>query len=215
MTVPLAESLGASHRLDIASDSPSSLLLPAGFDDSYDRLVAEFHALFGARHYRGYRFLVALWTCRPLRPRAPREERQPHARERRSAARPQLLDLAGLLPTSTPTPGTASTAGRWGSRPRLPRAHAGRDAVGLRGADAVPRLRADAAQRAVEPGGLPRAPGGARRQLDHQSGRAWRPLADTAASAQILFGSASEWRTWRRAVDFYDESVLLWLEADA
>ena len=49
---------------------------------------------------------------------------------------------------------------------------------------------------------------------DHQSGRAWRPLADTAVSAQILFGSPSEWGSWRRGTDFYDESVLVWLDAD-
>ncbi len=51
--------------------------------------------------------------------------------------------------------------------------------------------------------------------LDHLKGRGWRPLADTATAAQILFGSPGEWRSWRRGTDFYDESVLLWLEADA
>src|ERR1044072_6318137 len=42
-----------------------------------------------------------------------------------------------------------------------------------------------------------------------------RPLADTATAAQSLFGSPSYWRSWRRGTDFYDESVLIWMEVDA
>jgi len=50
--------------------------------------------------------------------------------------------------------------------------------------------------------------------LDHRSGRTWRSLADTAKAAQILYGVPLAWRDWRRGTDFYDESVLIWLEAD-
>src|SRR5262249_31898650 len=50
--------------------------------------------------------------------------------------------------------------------------------------------------------------------LDNEPGRTWRPLRDTAVAAQILYGSPTEWHSWRRAVDFYDESLLFWLEAD-
>jgi predicted metalloprotease with PDZ domain len=52
-------------------------------------------------------------------------------------------------------------------------------------------------------------------EMEHQKGRAWRPLQDTAVAAQILFGARSDWAAWRRGVDFYPESELLWLEADA
>ena len=51
--------------------------------------------------------------------------------------------------------------------------------------------------------------------LDHWPGRAWRPLADTAVAAQLLYDVPnSNWASWRRSVDFYDESWLIWLEAD-
>src|SRR5262249_30006184 len=50
--------------------------------------------------------------------------------------------------------------------------------------------------------------------LDQRPGRTWRPLLDTAVAAQILYGSRSDWAAWRRSVDFYDESNLIWLEAD-
>lgn len=44
--------------------------------------------------------------------------------------------------------------------------------------------------------------------------RKWRPLDDTAAAASTLFDATRSWRSARRAVDFYDEGTLLWLEVD-
>lgn len=48
----------------------------------------------------------------------------------------------------------------------------------------------------------------------HRVGRQWRPLSDTAVAAQVLYESPSQWSNWRRGVDFYDESVLIWMEVD-
>src|SRR5439155_562518 len=50
--------------------------------------------------------------------------------------------------------------------------------------------------------------------LDQRPGRTWRPLRDTAIGAQLLYGSRPEWQEWRRGTDFYNESLLIWLEAD-
>lgn len=50
--------------------------------------------------------------------------------------------------------------------------------------------------------------------LDHRPGRTWRPLSDTAVAAQLLYGAALEWTGYRRSVDFYDEGWLIWLDAD-
>jgi predicted metalloprotease with PDZ domain len=51
--------------------------------------------------------------------------------------------------------------------------------------------------------------------LDNWPGRTWRSLEDTAVSAQLLYMVPGEaWRSWRRWVDFYDESWLMWLDAD-
>jgi predicted metalloprotease with PDZ domain len=47
-----------------------------------------------------------------------------------------------------------------------------------------------------------------------QAGRAWRPLEDTAISAQNLYDSRDDYSDYRRAVDYYHESTLIWLEAD-
>jgi predicted metalloprotease with PDZ domain len=50
--------------------------------------------------------------------------------------------------------------------------------------------------------------------LANQKGRSWRPLEDTTRAAQILYNARSDWASWRRGVDFYNEGLLLWLEAD-
>jgi predicted metalloprotease with PDZ domain len=50
--------------------------------------------------------------------------------------------------------------------------------------------------------------------LANRPGRSWRPLADTTRAAYTLYGVPSEWKSWRRGVDFYDEGVLIWLEVD-
>jgi predicted metalloprotease with PDZ domain len=50
--------------------------------------------------------------------------------------------------------------------------------------------------------------------MQRQTGRSWRPLVDTAVAAQVLYDAPGAWSSWRRGVDFYPESELIWLEAD-
>ena len=50
--------------------------------------------------------------------------------------------------------------------------------------------------------------------LATQKGREWRPLQDTADTAQLLYSASGGWNARRRSVDFYDEGELIWLEAD-
>ena len=50
--------------------------------------------------------------------------------------------------------------------------------------------------------------------LDDRPGRTWRNLQDTATASQILYGMPTGGTSWRRSVDYYEESALIWLEAD-
>ena len=50
--------------------------------------------------------------------------------------------------------------------------------------------------------------------LDNTPGRLWRPTADTAVSASLIRGGVQDWANWRRSQDYYNEGVLLWLDAD-
>ncbi|MEO6913560.1 MAG: hypothetical protein ABI182_06010, partial [Candidatus Baltobacteraceae bacterium] len=52
--------------------------------------------------------------------------------------------------------------------------------------------------------------------LDHEPGRATRPLVDTASSAPFLYDAPRTYSSRRRtAGDFYSEGELLWLDVDA
>jgi predicted metalloprotease with PDZ domain len=48
----------------------------------------------------------------------------------------------------------------------------------------------------------------------NRPGRNWRPLVDTAVAVQSLAGAPSEDVPYRRALDYYDESGLVWLDVD-
>ena len=50
--------------------------------------------------------------------------------------------------------------------------------------------------------------------LDFTTGRAWRPLEDTAVSVQSLRLQGRAWSNWRRGLDYYPEGDLIWLEVD-
>jgi len=51
--------------------------------------------------------------------------------------------------------------------------------------------------------------------MDAHSAREWRSLRDTTVSAQLLYYQSRAWAArLRRQDDFYQESALLWLEAD-
>lgn len=45
-------------------------------------------------------------------------------------------------------------------------------------------------------------------------GRAWRPLADTAVGVPAFGEAPDEWSGERRGLDYYPEGALIWLEAD-
>jgi predicted metalloprotease with PDZ domain len=51
--------------------------------------------------------------------------------------------------------------------------------------------------------------------MDSHGGRDWRPLQDTTTAAQLVYYQSRNWAArLRRQEDFYQESALLWLEAD-
>ena len=58
--VALGPDEGPKHFLCLAADSEAALALSPELKAKYDRLVAEAYALFGARHYNSYQFLLAL-----------------------------------------------------------------------------------------------------------------------------------------------------------
>jgi predicted metalloprotease with PDZ domain len=51
--------------------------------------------------------------------------------------------------------------------------------------------------------------------LMHQDGRRWRALEDTAIASWLARGHSVPWSQLRRGQDYYDEGLVVWLEADA
>jgi predicted metalloprotease with PDZ domain len=214
--VPLGEMDGRPHFLILACDSADGLELSAELKGRYERLVAEAGALFGARHYRSYRFLVTMSD------HIRSDGIEHHECSDNRLPERFLLDdsyrkhwYAWLLaheyvhswngkyrrPDGLATPDfqqPQKTRMLWvyeGLTQYLGFVLAGRSGL------FTPEITkenwaviADWAQ--------------------NQRGRAWRPLQDTATAAPFLYGAKSEWASRRRGVDFYDEGALLWLDVD-
>ena len=51
--------------------------------------------------------------------------------------------------------------------------------------------------------------------LMHQEGRRWRALEDTAVASWLNRARSASWAQLRRGQDYYDEGLVIWLEADA
>ena len=52
-------------------------------------------------------------------------------------------------------------------------------------------------------------------RLDTDAGRKWRPLEDTTDEPIISQRRPRPWRSWQRAEDYYNEGLLIWLDADS
>ena len=52
-------------------------------------------------------------------------------------------------------------------------------------------------------------------RLDTDAGRKWRPLADTTEDPVISHRQPKAWRSWQRSEDYYNEGLLVWLDADS
>ncbi len=205
-----------SHEIDMASDSQTALAMTPQMVANYQQLVAESGTLFGARHYTKYHFLYTL-SDRVASFGLEHHESSDDRVGERTLLDDSLRKLAAdLLPHEF--------VHSWNGKYRRPAdlttpdyeqpmrtdllwvyegltQHLGKVLTARSGLWTPEEYREDIASLAAA--------------LDHRSGRTWRPLADTAVAAQFLYNATSDWANFRRGTDFYDEGVLVWLEADA
>ncbi len=213
--VPLAEA-PLPHRLDIAADSEAALEISPELVQSYKNLVAETGALFGARHYRHYDFLLTLSDHTAHFGLEHHESSDDRVCERCVINEDKRrADLAGLLPHEM----THSWNGKYRrpaglqpgtfDQPMLGELlwvyeglteYLGEILTPRSGLLTAEQYRNGLAETAAE--------------MEITRGRLWRPLQDTAVEAQVLYEARPDWALWRRGTDFYPESSLLWLEAD-
>jgi predicted metalloprotease with PDZ domain len=206
---------GPPHRLVIAADSPEATAVPPEFKAQLDRLVAETGALFGARHYRGYTFLLTLSDFVAS-----------FGLEHHESSDDRMGERALLEPATRPLVGhllSHEFVHSWNGKHRRPAGLATRDYQQPMLGDLLwvyEGLTQYVGEVLAARSGL-LGEGGFREVLaleaelmTSHTGRAWRPLADTATAAQVLYGASPDGASWRRSADFYQEGTLLWLEAD-
>ncbi|HEX2062205.1 MAG TPA: M61 family peptidase [Thermoanaerobaculia bacterium] len=204
------------HRIDIVAESRSAMEVPDTFAADYGRLVAEAGAAFGAYHFTKYDWLVTL-SDDVAHFGLEHHESSDNRRPENTLETPEgRRDLAGLL--------THEYVHSWNGKYRRPAIMLSPDFLQpMEGSllwvyeGLTQYLAGVLATRAAlwTPEYFRENLATIAARFDVQPGRTWRPLSDTAVAAQILFGSSAAWESLRRSADFYDESVLLWLEADS
>jgi predicted metalloprotease with PDZ domain len=213
--IPLSPEGPVQHYIDAAADSEAALQLSTDTIDHYKRLVAETGALFGARHYREYHFLLTLSDHTAHFGLEHHESSDDRVAER-TMIDDDMRWLAGAL---LPHEMTHS----WNGKYRRPQGLATPDyqkpmegdllwvyegltqywgdiLAARSGLWTTQQFLDETAETAAA--------------MNNTPGRVWRPLQDTADAAQLLYGAAPEFETWRRGVDFYPEGFLIWLEVD-
>jgi predicted metalloprotease with PDZ domain len=214
-TVDLGTSGNIAHFMHIAADSDRATEITPTQVASFKNLVTEAGALFGARHYRSYHFLYTLSDHTPSFGLEHHESSDDRQAERALIDPAQLKAFGYLLPHEM--------VHSWNGKYRRP--------AGLATGGYEQPMKGDLlwvyegltnylGEVLAARSGL-WTPEDYREQmamtaasLDKQSGRAWRPLEDTAVAAQLLYEAGDDFSDYRRGVDYYPEGSLIWLEAD-
>ena len=214
--IDLTGSAATTHRLHLSADSEAALEIRPETEAAFHKLVAEGIALFDSYHYRTYDFLLTLSDHIDSFGLEHHESSDNRLPERSLIDDAELNSNAGLLPHEY--------VHSWNAKTRRPAGLTRDDYQEPYEADLLwvyEGLTSYLGEVLTSRSGLWKddyardslaliAAG-----LANRPGRSWRPLVDTTRAAYTLYGVPSEWFSWRRGVDFYDEGVLIWLEVDA
>lgn len=213
--IPLPSAGAPPQEMDIAAENDGALELSPELIEKYKKLMAEASALFGAHHYNTYHFLITLTDLfggSGLEHHESSDDRT----ALKSFVDPQLQKLtAGLLPHEY--------VHSWNGKYRRP--------AGLATPDYQQPMKGEllwvyegltsylgdvltARSGLWTPEEFRESIASTAASLDHESGRTWRPLVDTAVSVSAISDATREWTLERRSLDYYPESVLIWMEAD-
>lgn len=203
------------HVIDMVSESEAGLAMSAADEAAYRKLVAEAGALFGARHYFDYHFLLTLSDEAGHHGVEHHQSSDNSIGERAFTEPDQHLLSVGLLPHEF--------VHSWNGKYRRPAGLATRNyqepMVGdllwvYEGLTEYLGEVLTARSGLYTPEEFCEALAETAAMLDHRSGRNWRPVEDTARSVQILRSQGPQWTSWRRSLDYYPEGALIWLEVD-
>ena len=204
------------HAMDLVADAEADLAMTPQDLAAYQNLVAETGELFGARHYRHYDFLLTLSD------QVGGHGLEHHESNDTAVAERMLLDpdLHMLYADIVPHEFAHSWNGKYRRPAGLATQNYQEPMVGdllwvyegltqYLGTLLAERSGLWTDEQYRESLALTAA------ELDHEPGRTWRALEDTARSVQMLRFGGAQWRSWRRGLDYYPESQLIWLEVDS
>jgi predicted metalloprotease with PDZ domain len=212
-TIPLAP----DTKISMVADSQAALALPDDRVAQLTKLVAETDALFGARHYRKYTWLLTLSDVVETQGLEHHESSDNRAVEKGITD----SDLQKLTMSTL----SHEFVHSWNGKYRRPAGLAtpdyqqpmlgellwvyegmtrylGNFVLTSRSGLFTPEFAREYS--AFVAANLDR----------NRTGRDWRPLVDTAVSVQTLGEAPFAWTAYRRALDYYDEMLLVWLDVD-
>ena len=214
-TYDLSPGQKPAHKINIAADSAAMAEATPEEVTAWRQLVAETGALFGARHYRHYDFLLALT-----------DHLQPNGLEHHESSDNRLpertLHDADLMETQMDLL-PHEFFHSWNGKYRRPAGLATpnyQEAMHdellwiYEGLTQYYGVVLAARSGAWKPDALHEYMAATFARLDARPGRSWRDLEDTAISSQLLYSAREAGSSWRRPVDYYEESELIWLDAD-
>jgi predicted metalloprotease with PDZ domain len=213
--IPLAPEIEPKHYLDVAGEAEEDLELKPAFLNSLSKLVRETGPLYASRHYETYHFLLSLSDFVRGQGLEHHQSSDNGVEEHGFSDENLAILNADLLPHEF----THS----WNGKYRRP--------IGLATPDFQTPMKGDllwvyegmtqywgtvlAARSGLwTPEQFRDALARTAAELDTKPGRTWRNVEDTAISAQILRGGSPGWSNWRRGQDYYQEGLLIWLDAD-
>lgn len=212
--IPLTAS-GTLAEMDIAAETEEALKYRPETLAGWKNLVVQANRMFGAHHYESYKFLLTLSDNGGGEGLEHHESSEDGTYEKALSENYEYLDLADLL--------GHEYAHSWNGKYRRPATlttpdfekpmqgellwvyegltqYLGHVLPTRSGLWNDEMFRESIAETAAS--------------MDHQSGRRWRPLVDTARAVQYTYSSPRAWMNERRRVDYYDEGSLIWLDAD-
>ncbi len=203
------------HTLNVFGETPGDLALGDDRIAAFRNLVAETGALFGARHYHDYHFLVEAHGDAN------------NGLEHHQSSDNQVPELGMVTPAYNAESGyllahemTHSWNGKYRRPAGLATANYQEPMIGnllwvyegltsYFGEVLAVRAGLDTASdfhdRLASNDAV----------LAYRTGRDWRSLQDTATAAQLLYLASPHWEALRRTTDYYIEGPLLWLEVDS
>lgn len=214
MTFDLSPGQSPAHYLHVAADSAAALNASGDKIDKFRNLVKETGVLFGSRPYRSYHFLLALSDQVATGGLEHHESSDNKLREN------YFLDESLWRNSATLSHEMVHS---WNGKFRRP--------AGLATGDFHDAMEGELLWvyegLTQYLGELMTARSGLRTErqwrerlaiiaadLSVTNGREWRPLADTATTTGPLRGARSDRQHLRRGQDYYNEGLLIWLEAD-